>query len=503
MLVFIIRDFHWYGKLPPIKNKQYYRESNKGSFLVALTICLIPFNSLPYLQNYLREMSNEGAFYPLALLSIILILGIIQVWKLKVPINLSFSLLTFFYIWIIILSVVNFPEIMYASTKGRSGLEKLSLQLVLFSFCISVAIIIYQSMIRVPFCLAHFRKYVLISFIICGLYSIVEIAYLSGNGRAEAILVGVNKYIFPDIMNLYYGRLRSVSGEASWFAMYCSLVLPWLLSYIFSSHGRTWPYIFLFAYFILMVILTKSRTAYFITTIQLFLFFLIALFVQGKQKKHRRKLLSFLSFLILFLALVTIRYGIGEQGFINIFMSLAAEDNLSNISRFGAQIAGYNMAFDHPIFGVGIGQYGFHVADYMPSWALISPEIQEWISPAPGTAWAPVHSIYARIASETGIVGLLLWIFIWGSILLDCSRRYRSNTITHGQQDYLGLSLIVSIIGILLSGFNADSFRFFGYWILLGLAWAYITPASKHIKAYYAGFNPKPNNFSRVMLVQK
>jgi hypothetical protein len=44
-----------------------------------------------------------------------------------------------------------------------------------------------------------------------------------------------------------------------------------------------------------------------------------------------------------------------------------------------------------------------------------------------------------------------------------------------GQPDYFGLALVVSIVGVLLSGFNADSFRFFGYWISLGAAWAYIS----------------------------
>jgi O-antigen ligase len=175
------------------------------------------------------------------------------------------------------------------------------------------------------------------------------------------------------------------------------------------------------------------------------------------------------------------------KSLIDVFLSLASKDNLSNIARFGAQLAGYQMALDHPVFGVGLGQYGFRVADYIPDWALVSEEIRKWISPTEGTAWAPVHNIYVRIASEGGFIGLLLWISMWGSVLLGCIRKYRSNTVASGQPDYLGLALVVSIVGVLLSGFNADSFRFFGYWLSLGAAWAYISQTNSQSFVTRAG----------------
>lgn len=423
----------------------------------------------------------------MAIAMIIWSLGVIKVFKIKVPLHRSFLLLSLFFVWIIFSAAVNSPEIALASTKGRSGIEKLSLQLVMIIFCILATLVVYRSMIRIPECLVRYRRYALISFVICGLYSVVEIAFLSGSGSAAMMLAILNHYILPETLNLYPGRLRSVSGEASWFAMYCSMVMPWLLSYLFSECRQKWRYFLCFAYFILLVVLTKSRTAYVITTIQFGLFCFGVLISAGSQKSNRvRALTIFLALVLLFgLTLVTLKssgYGLTE-----VFVSLASKRNLSNIARFGAQQAGYKMALDHPAFGVGLGQYGFHVADYIPDWALVSVEIRKWISPAEGTAWAPVHNIYVRVASETGFVGLLLWISIWVSVLFGCTRKYRFNSLASGQPDYVGMALIISIVGVLLSGLNADSFRFFGYWLSLGAAWAYISQPNSKTFATRAG----------------
>jgi O-antigen ligase len=447
----------------------------KGTLLVALAICLVPFNALPYLQNVLGEMSNEGAFYPLAIAMIIWSLSAIKVFRIKVPLHRSFVLLSLFLVWIIFSAAVNSPEIAVASTKGRGGIEKLLVQLVLVFFCMLASLVVYRSIVRVPWCLIRYRRYMSISFVICGLYSVIEIAYLSGVGSAGAILVHINHFILPERLPLYPGRLRSVSGEASWFAMYCSMVMPWLLSYLFSESRRRWRYLICFAYFILLVALTKSRTAYVITTIQFGLFCFGVLISAGRQKSHRWRVLTIFLALVAMFGLTMVNLNSSGKSLIDVFASLASKKNMSNIARFGAQFAGYKMALDHPVFGVGLGQYGFHVADYIPDWSLVSEEIRIWISPTEGTSWAPVHNIYARIASETGFMGLLLWISLWGSVLLGCIRKYRSNTVASGQPDYVGLALVVSIVGVLLSGLNADSFRFFGYWLSLGAAWAYMS----------------------------
>jgi len=471
LFAYITQGFLWCEKLPSVISRVVIARRDNTTLLLALAILLIPFNALPYLHTVLGEMSNEGAFYPLAAAVLIWSLSYLKVLKIGVPQQRSFHLLLLFLIWVVVSACINIPEILVASTKGRSGLEKLSLQFVLFSFCILTALFVYHSMVRVPRCLVRFRRYIFVSFLVCGLYSVIEIAYLLGSGSAEAILTGVNYYIFSDAGNLYPGRVRSVSGEASWFAMYCSLVLPWILSYLLSDRRRSWLHLTFFAYFMLLVVLTKSRTAYVITAIQLGLFFLVDLIGISRHKARRLRTLAVFFAIVLVLSMIAVTQFSGEQSLIGIFLSLATEDNMSNIARFGSQLAGYKMALDHPVFGVGLGQFGFSAANYMPDWALVSAEIQEWISPT--GAWATALSIYARIASETGIAGLLIWVSLWGSVLLGCLKRYRLNTIASGRVDYLGLALMVSIAGVFLSGFNADSFRFFGYWILLGVAWAY------------------------------
>jgi hypothetical protein len=72
------------------------------------------------------------------------------------------------------------------------------------------------------------------------------------------------------------------------------------------------------------------------------------------------------------------------------------------------------------------------------------------------------------------MVGLGIWLAIWLTLLIGCWRRFRQVCRATGGQDIFGLAMIVSIVGVMLSGNNLDSFRFFGYWITLGLGWAYI-----------------------------
>ena len=68
---------------------------------------------------------------------------------------------------------------------------------------------------------------------------------------------------------------------------------------------------------------------------------------------------------------------------------------------------------------------------------------------------------------------------MWASLLATSYRRYRLNTRLAGRCDSFGLALLVSTVGILLAGFNSDSLRFFGYWIVLGLGWVYVRPKTK------------------------
>ena len=146
---------------------------------------------------------------------------------------------------------------------------------------------------------------------------------------------------------------------------------------------------------------------------------------------------------------------------------------VSNVSRVGMQVAAVKMALASPLLGVGLGGFGFRVGEFVPDWALVSPDVQEWLAETEGTAWPAVHGLWARLAAETGLAGLVLFAAAWPVFLRSAwwrARRWRGA----GETELVDLWLAVFWSGVscLAAGFAWDSFRFGGYWLLLGVGWA-------------------------------
>jgi hypothetical protein len=311
---------------------------------------------------------------------------------------------------------------------------------------------------------------------------VIEIPAELGQGWAISIL----GYITPIIHRfeyLYLDRLRSLSGEASWFGMYLAFVFPWLMSYYFTER-KTYKYIYLalIVYALILTFLTYSRTAYFIISFQIFAFFMI-IFFKGPHR-HRRQLLWVLIITVLLLGVLIIETNAGDK-IVQIYHSLFEQDTeyyQSNISRIGSQLTAIKMGLSYPLAGVGLGQYGFYMPDYIPAWALHSSELKLFASSSSDTPWATVHGLWTRILAETGFVGLFLWLSVWISVLIAVWKRYRKLYQIEQQYSILALSLLISILGLMLNGLNMDSLRTLSYWITLGVAWAWLTKPTDEVE---------------------
>jgi hypothetical protein len=448
----------------------------------AVALLVLPFNSFSYI-SVLGELSSEAAAYPMLLVVSLYSLGILF-GKISFPKHISFIFLLGFFGWIIISGAVNIQSIAENFTKGRSGYNKYVLQMILFSFMLISALAVYHLVQRQwrERTLFTLRRWLLYSFLIAATYSVIEIPYiLFGAGWASSLLELINPLIrAKDYSALYENRLRSVSGEASWFAMYMAFALPWLLSYIFTEkRGKKWFYVGLNIYAIFMVYLTYSRTAYAITAAE------VVVFIGALTGLGGLKFKKYLVFILLWLTILTILYAVtidkpNEQRIKEVFVSVTTSGEetayyMSNIARYGSQNAAWRMSLEWPIFGAGLGQYGFHMPDYVASKDFISTEIQLWASTSEDTPWAPVHGIFPRFAAETGFVGLGLWLLMWLTLSWSVWQRCR---LSIKKGNIIDLTLLISIGGTLLVGFNADSFRFFGYWFLLAIGWAYVSPNS-------------------------
>ena len=92
------------------------------------------------------------------------------------------------------------------------------------------------------------------------------------------------------------------------------------------------------------------------------------------------------------------------------------ENNYSSMTRLGSAFAAYNMFVDNLIAGVGIGQFTYAYSQYVPDWALASPEVQAFIS---GDIDRRINAfnLFLRIGAEIGLFAFLIFCYFIFRIL--------------------------------------------------------------------------------------
>ncbi|OAO76717.1 O-antigen ligase family protein [Anoxybacillus flavithermus] len=440
------------------------------SFLIIISLIVLPFNSLPYFNNILGELSYQATFYPLCIGVIIWCINTIFRKKIRVPKHNSFLILFVFLLWILISGIFNTIDIAQAFIKGRTGIERFLNQVILYLFLILTSLIIYESNRgdKINF----FNKISLglfLSFVVVGIYSIFEIIGIFFNESIRLTLYQISPYIhsFGHEAYFYIKRVRSVAGEASWLAIYFIFSFPWIIYFVMRNIKNYVINFFIIGYMFLIIYFTYSRTAYIIILIQI-LIYLYMLIKKGLLKLNYKNLII----LVLAILIVILTSSSILEHFLENVLSLLDKDYSSNIARIGSQIAAIQMGLNNPIFGVGLGQYAFYVKQFMPLWALGNEEVSAWIDPYNDSIWAPVHSLFARLFAELGIIGLFLWLLLFIILVVDVCRKVLK--MDDKNNIFIGVSLLTSIIGTLLIGFTHDSYRWFMYPFSIGFSWIYL-----------------------------
>lgn len=445
--------------------------------IIKITIVLSGFISL-YSQapSFLGGLGQELAFYPLVIGMTIWLTGIILCReKVYIPRNYSFYAFAFLLVWLFLTGIANMNNMLEAEFKGTDGTTRFIIQYGTMVFYFVSALYIYNVFCRLSLSkekvLVLFENAIILSAYIMGAYSLFEITSLLGMDYCREIVNSIDTLfrineVQGDIFA--YIRIRSLTAEASYFGMYCGVIMPWLVWHAFnntvSPMKRAFNLLFL-AYYIVLIIFSLSRTAYFIVLIE-FLVFSISY-----RKQIVRNLLAMGAKVGAFLIVVmaALMWAISSTAVIEIdvlgvLLSFTNSSNniheLSNIARLGSQWAGWYMFLDNPFFGVGYGQYPFYYADYVPGWAWMSSEVQLWGLNITGSVMTPSHGIYTRLLAETGFMGFLAWLFILFSMLWGICK---SDVDLNRKRCYL-----MSIVALILFGLNIDAFRIFYYWVFLG-----------------------------------
>ncbi|MBP2654170.1 MAG: polymerase [Firmicutes bacterium] len=142
------------------------------------------------------------------------------------------------------------------------------------------------------------------------------------------------------------------------------------------------------------------------------------------------------------------------------FNSIADMSNQSNSERVLMWRSAWNMFLDHPITGVGAGNYP---KQYQTRYIL--PEAKERMQGHP-------HNNFLNTMAETGIVGCLAFVYMFGYILVYFFRR-RGGDNEGGIMAMAAFLVTVSLLVQGMTEYNyGDSAVIRMYWFIIGLAYA-------------------------------
>jgi O-antigen ligase len=139
---------------------------------------------------------------------------------------------------------------------------------------------------------------------------------------------------------------------------------------------------------------------------------------------------------------------------------------------FGSRMAywqtAYNMYADHPLFGVGLGNFTIYLADYLPFQHLAkTPEVLRHLVPKQGRSRVQtVKHFLLRILAETGLIGMGIYLIFLAVLLAGSVYLWLSKD---EEEHFGGTIAIIGMVGFVVDTFSFDSFAIPNPWIMFGI----------------------------------
>jgi O-antigen ligase len=280
-------------------------------------------------------------------------------------------------------------------------------------------------------------------------------------------------------------RVSGMAYEPAWLAGQISTIyLPWLVAAALTRIRVTrfkWYEIVLLGFALLLLLATFSRGGLLTVVAALMLTLVFAgrseiragwkWFVAGFQ--HGRDLILRLGIVMLALgALAGAGLFLSQKG----YMTRLFNSNAESLEEFVIEnSAGARAAYtfgalgayeESPWLGVGPGASGFYIYDHLPDWAMTTvPEIARQLSPE-NRLYPNPKNIYVRLLAETGLIGFFLFIAFQFSILGEVLTLLQKRS---GLLRYPGIAGLFSWFAINLYNATQDSFATPNIWINLGI----------------------------------
>ena len=318
------------------------------------------------------------------------------------------------------------------------------------------------------------------------------------------LLNAIQRYI--SIRKLFTNRVSGLTYEPNWFADQISfLLLPWLLASVLSGYSVfkwRWRWVtvelLLLAWALIILPFTFSRAG---LLVMMFVVMVGILFFRSATKKDTGEGKSKRKFpwrriiegaiLVLVLAALIFVAGSRNEFFARIwdYWERAPDQggyvryliNYFEYLGFGARYAytetAYRIYEQHPVLGVGLGNYVFYFNDNLTNRPLATvPEVLRLVVPeSAGERLITPKNLIIRIMAETGVVGLSTFIAFIMAILGSALYLWFS---PHKEVKFWGIGGLLGLIAFGLAAFSFDSFAIPNMWVMFG----FITAAMRLVK---------------------
>jgi len=248
-------------------------------------------------------------------------------------------------------------------------------------------------------------------------------------------------------------RARGTVGHANGYAMYLVTALPFALAMIFTRVKNLWK---VFAGIVLCagtigLIFSLSRGGWIGFAA---IFTVVMIFAVRRFPNQRRKIA-----LICILALILL-LSLSFMGSDLIMARLSSNDHGAAVSRITMAHGALAIIKDHPLSGVGLNNYSL----FMPMY--------DWATYLEHKGPMVVHNVFLLIAAETGIIGLIAFIWFLTGVL---KKAWSSAAKTSSDISWIvfvgtfAAYVSLSIHGLVDFSLLWDLTLFTQFWLLAGL----------------------------------
>jgi O-antigen ligase len=324
-----------------------------------------------------------------------------------------------------------------------------------------------------------------IGFAIALLWGSFQVVYILKFNRQYFTFLNEIQHIFS-ARKLFTKRISGLTYEPSWFAEQITfLLMPWLFSAVISKISVfRWRFrwvtveLILLGWAAVVLLFTYSRGGLALFTILVVLsWFMRPRAKSGQQNFNYRSFVKRLAQIgLILIVLIAIVYIVGQQNqyFARLWGYWTDEEAEGTFlyyiafdQRFILWETAYRVFADHPILGVGLGNFTFFFDEYLPDRQYKNPEIFLKLVPDIGrNLIVTAKNLFVRLLAETGIVGTATFISFLVAIL-GCS----INLYLSPDQNvrFWGRAGILGLVAFLVVTFSVDSFAIPNMWVVFGL----------------------------------